>query len=119
MSGLVPPLDLNVGRGVFDAHGVWIAFVTAISPRASTLIPKVTGSIYPSEEVVKEEDEGEAFVFGKDLEISRGAVERFSAEIVFWRKPFAYCAKQTLLGKGADYYGFDLPKGLKEYLPKP
>ncbi|KAK5827838.1 Alpha/Beta hydrolase protein [Linnemannia elongata] len=101
-------------------QAVWIEFVTAASPMASTL-PKVLGSLYPDtssgdgvgagEEVVVAEKE--AIVFGKDLEVTRGAVERLSVEeIAFWRKFYAYTAERAKLGR-ADDVGFNLAKGIK------
>ncbi|KAG0279188.1 hypothetical protein BGZ95_002042 [Linnemannia exigua] len=106
-------------------QSVWIEFVTASSPEVSTQIPKVSSGLlattpsYPSstdvvgagEEVVVAEKE--AIVFGKDFEVSRGVVERLSAEeIAFWRKATVFAAEQAQLGKASEY-GFDLTKGFK------
>ncbi|KAG0378244.1 hypothetical protein BGX24_004428 [Mortierella sp. AD032] len=106
-------------------QSVWIEFVTASSPKVATQIPKISSGLlatspsYPSstdvvgagEEAVVAEKE--AIVFGKDFEVSRGTVERLSAEeIAFWRKAMAFAAEQTRLGKASEY-GFDLAKGFK------
>ncbi|KAF8928904.1 hypothetical protein BGZ47_001373 [Haplosporangium gracile] len=100
---------------------VWIEFVTAPSPKASTL-PKVTKSLYPATSALGEDvgageeavvAEKEAIVFGDDLEVTRGAVERLSMEeIAFWRKSFAYTAEQAALGRASEV-GFNLVKGIK------
>jgi hypothetical protein len=98
---------------VKKVQSVWIEFVTAASPEASSL-PKVTGSVLPSAgEAVKEGGEGEAIVFGSDLKVSKGAVERLSVEEVdFWRTSFAYAAEQAKLGRASDV-GFNLAKSIK------
>lgn len=94
-------------------QSVWIEFVTAASPEASSL-PKVTGSVLPSAgKAVKKGGEGEAIVFGSHLEISRGAVERLSVEEVdFWSSSYAYTAEQTKLRRAGDV-GFNLAKGIR------
>ncbi|KAF9289480.1 Carboxylesterase 5A [Mortierella alpina] len=84
---------------VRKVQDVWIEFVTAKFPEESHL-PKVS-NVLPtstSEEVI---------VFGADLKVRRGTVERMSAEEVeFWRRSFAYAAQQAQLGRGVDV-GFD------------
>ncbi|KAF9085645.1 hypothetical protein BGX23_009492 [Mortierella sp. AD031] len=93
-------------------QGVWIEFVAAESPKAAALIPKVVGSVLPGAADAKEE----AIVFGADLKISTGVVERISAEEVgFWKRSSAFEVKQAQLGKAADH-GFDLAKGIKAYV---
>ncbi|KAG9070486.1 Carboxylesterase 5A [Linnemannia hyalina] len=105
---------------VKKVQAVWIEFVTAASPMASTL-PKVLGSLHPTtssgegvgagEEAVVAEKE--AIVFGDDLKVTRGAVERLSAEeIAFWWKSYAYAAEQAKLGRAGEV-GFNLAKGIK------
>ncbi|KAF9949568.1 hypothetical protein BGZ72_008672, partial [Mortierella alpina] len=89
---------------VRKAQEVWIEVVTAKSPGDSPL-SKVSNviSTYASEE---------AIVFGADLKIGRGTVERMPVEEVeFWRRSFAYAAEQARLGRGVDV-GFDIFKAL-------
>ncbi|KAF9908121.1 hypothetical protein EC991_010249 [Linnemannia zychae] len=110
---------------VRKVQAVWIEFITAPSPKAATQILKVSsGSLLPAsstpssaidtvgtgEEAVVAEKE--AIVFGRDLEVSTGVVERLSVEeIAFWRKAMAFAAEQTQLGKASEY-GLDFAKGI-------
>ncbi|KAG0201222.1 hypothetical protein BGX28_005900 [Mortierella sp. GBA30] len=85
---------------------VWIEVVTAESPEKSNL-PKVShaDSVNPSGNKAVVE---EALVFGVDLKVKNGVVERMSAEeIAFWNRSSAYAAEQSKLGRGAEV-GFDI-----------
>ncbi|KAF9981774.1 Cocaine esterase [Mortierella antarctica] len=83
---------------------VWIEFVTTKTPEGSHL-PKVSNAFPAS-------TSEEAIVFGADLKVGRGVVERMTAEEVeFWRRSFAYAAQQAQLGRGVDV-GFDIFKAL-------
>lgn len=90
---------------------VWIEFTTAKSPEASSLIPKCNYVIPFNDEDMEmqqvEEDPKEALIFGKDLEIHEGPVERMSREeIAFWKRSHTLAAEQAKVGKGSEF-GFD------------
>ncbi|KAK3848567.1 MAG: Alpha/Beta hydrolase protein [Linnemannia gamsii] len=79
--------------------------------RSPCYLPFLSDVVGAGEEAVVAEKE--AIVFGRDFEVSRGIVERLSAEeIAFWRKAMAFAAEQARLGKASEY-GFDLAKGFK------
>ncbi|CAO3574878.1 unnamed protein product [Mortierella alpina] len=91
-------------------QGVWIDVITSQSPEASTL-PKVT-RIQPAQPSGEETIRHEAVVFGADLKVGRGAVERMSIEEVgFWKRSTAYMVDQAELGRGAEV-GLDIFKAL-------
>ncbi|KAF9568874.1 hypothetical protein EC968_002808 [Mortierella alpina] len=72
---------------------VWIEVVTAKSPEDSYL-PKISN-------VLPTSTADEAVVFGADLKVGRGVVERMPAEEVeFWRRSFVHAAVQSKLGRG-------------------
>ncbi|KAF9981775.1 hypothetical protein BGZ75_006885 [Mortierella antarctica] len=74
---------------------VWIEVVAAKTPEGSHL-PKVSN-------VLPTATPEEAIVFGADLKVGRGVVERMPAEEVeFWRRSFAHAAEQAKFGKGIE-----------------
>ncbi|KAF9960536.1 hypothetical protein BGZ70_008574 [Mortierella alpina] len=93
-------LSVEERQFVRPVQEVWIEVVTAKSPEESPL-PKVS-NVLPSS------TSDEAIIFGADLKVGRGVVERMLAEEVeFWRRSFAYAAQQAQLGRGVDV-GFNI-----------
>ncbi|KAG0045910.1 hypothetical protein BGZ83_008884 [Gryganskiella cystojenkinii] len=107
-ASLLSPEEMDFVKKVQEA---WIEFTTAKSPEASSLIPKVNYVIpltAEDKEVLQiDEDPKDALVFGQDLQVGKGVVERMSREeIEFWKRSHAHAAEQACNGKGSEY-GFD------------
>ncbi|KAF9974599.1 hypothetical protein BGZ75_000755, partial [Mortierella antarctica] len=84
-----------------EMQGIWIDVITSKSPVDSTL-PKVK-ALQPTGIPGKEELGEEAIVFGADLKVGKGVVERMPAEEVgFWKRSYAYAAEQAQHGGGTQ-----------------
>ncbi|CAO3574880.1 unnamed protein product [Mortierella alpina] len=89
-----------------EMQGVWIDVITSKSPGESAL-PKVT-NVQPTPRSGEEPIGQEAAVFGADLKVGRGVVERMSAEeVAFWKRSYAYAVEQAHHGRGTKI-GVDL-----------
>ncbi|KAF9957086.1 hypothetical protein BGZ72_002188 [Mortierella alpina] len=93
-----------------EMQQVWIDVITSKSPEESSL-PKIK-SIQPAS-IPEDQNMGkDAIVFGRDLKVGRGLVERMSVEEVgFWERSFLYVTAQAQLGRGVEV-GMDFFKAL-------
>ncbi|KAF9957085.1 hypothetical protein BGZ72_002187 [Mortierella alpina] len=93
-----------------ELQQVWIDVITSKSPEESSL-PKIKN--IQQSPIRGEQSMGkDAIVFGRDLKVGRGVVERMSVEEVgFWKRSFAYATEQAQLGRGVEV-GMDFFKAL-------
>ncbi|KAF9910260.1 hypothetical protein EC991_006989 [Linnemannia zychae] len=100
---------------VQQVQATWTEVITTPSPQSSSLLQISTSATTPLLE--HSGKDGEAIIFGADMEVHQGAIVRMrKEEIEFWRRSEAFVLEETEKGRERDVY-FDVAQGLLTSAP--